>query len=287
MLINRIQEMRSQIKDWKQKGLTIGFVPTMGALHEGHVSLIRQAIKENDRVVVSIFVNPTQFNDKEDFHTYPRTIEMDTKVCENEKVDAIFYPSVDELYSKKRATTVSISGLSTYLCGEKRPGHFDGVCLIITKIFNIIQPDKAYFGQKDAQQGVIIKRLVEDLNYDTHIIMCPIIREEDGLAKSSRNKNLSNEERKSACILVKSLKQAHDMLKNGEKDANKIIKIIKNIIKSEPLAIIDYIEIVDIDRLQPVQQIKDAVLVAIAVYIGKVRLIDNLYFEPTEMMTCC
>jgi len=275
MLVKEIKELRSLIKEWKRKGLSVGFVPTMGALHEGHESLIKKAVLENDKVIVSVFVNPTQFGPNEDFDSYPRDINKDLNLCTNAGAALVFNPEPSEMYFENKSTSVSVSNLTNVLCGAKRPGHFDGVCLVVSKLFNIVTPDKAYFGQKDAQQVAVLKRMVRDLNIDVEIVPCPIIREEDGLAKSSRNTYLSETERTAALVLSKSLNMAKELLENGERNADKIKEIMKEEIIKEPLAKIDYVEIVDSDSLENVENIEKSILVPIAVYIGKTRLIDN------------
>lgn len=279
MLIKEIKELRSTIKSWKREGLSVGFVPTMGALHEGHQSLIKRAVEENDKVVVSVFVNPTQFGPNEDFDSYPRDINKDLEICLSAGANVVFNPEPSEMYYGDKSTTVSVSKLTDVLCGAKRPGHFDGVCLVVSKLLNIVTPDKAYFGEKDAQQVAVIKRMVRDLNIDVEIVACPIIREEDGLAKSSRNTYLSAEERKAALVLSRSLEIAKDTLKNGERDARKIKEFILNELNKEPLAKIDYVEIIDSDSLESVDIIERNILIPIAVFIGKTRLIDNFTFE--------
>lgn len=279
MLIQTIEQMKNQVQEWKKKGYTIGCVPTMGALHEGHASLIEKAEKENDKVVVTIFVNPTQFGPNEDYASYPRTIEEDQKICQNMGAAAIFNPSADEMYHKNRATSVSVSGITEPMCGAKRPGHFDGVCLVVTKLFNIISPNRAYFGQKDAQQVAVIKRMVEDLNIDVEIVPCPIVREADGLAKSSRNRYLSTEERKAAVVLNQSLQFARSLLDDGESNAHILRNHIVAMIEKEPLAKIDYVEILDRENLRPIEgKIQEDILIGLAVYIGKARLIDNMTY---------
>ena len=279
MLVKEIKELRSLIKSWKREGLSVGFVPTMGALHEGHESLIKKAVEENDKVVVSVFVNPTQFGPNEDYDSYPRNIDKDLAICINAGANVIFNPEPSEMYFDNKSTSVSISNLTSVLCGAKRPGHFDGVCLVVSKFLNIVTPDKAYFGQKDAQQVAVLRRMVRDLNIDVEIVACPIIREEDGLAKSSRNTYLSKEERKAALVLNRSLNIAKDLLKHGERNAYKLKEFIKEEISKEPLAKIDYVEIVDSDSLENVEAIEKNVLIPIAVYIGKTRLIDNFTYK--------
>ena len=280
MLVKTIDEVRKLVKEWKVQGLSIGYVPTMGALHEGHESLINRAVKENDKVIVSVFVNPTQFGPNEDYDSYPRNIEKDLEVCEKAGAAAVFNPEPSEMYFDNRSTQVSVSGLTDVLCGARRPGHFNGVCLVITKFFNIVKPDRAYFGQKDAQQVAVLKRMVRDLSFDVEIVPCPIIREEDGLAKSSRNTYLSVEERKAALVLSRSLKLAKDALDNGERNADKLKEIMTNEINKEPLAKIDYVEVVDGEDLTSISgTIEHNILVPMAVYIGKTRLIDNFSYD--------
>lgn len=277
--VQNISEIRNQVKRWKKQGFTIGLVPTMGFLHEGHESLIKRAVQQNDKVVVSIFVNPTQFGKNEDLGSYPRDINRDEILCKRAGVDLIFNPDPSQVYYKDASTIVNVNGLTEGLCGAKRPVHFGGVCLVVSKLFNIVTPDRAYFGEKDAQQLAVIKKMVRDLNFDIEIVGCPIVREIDGLAKSSRNTYLSVEERKAACILNTSLISARKLLNSGQRDTDKIKHIINEKLNSEPLAKIDYVEIVDSVTLKPVHSIRSSVLVAIAVYIGKTRLIDNFTFE--------
>ncbi|NFH69677.1 pantoate--beta-alanine ligase [Clostridium botulinum] len=279
MLTKEICEIRKVIKDWKKEELSIGYVPTMGFLHEGHESLIKRAVKENDKVVVSIFVNPTQFGPNEDYDSYPRDINKDLELCKNAGASIVFNPNPEEMYFDNNSTSIGVSSLTNVLCGLKRPGHFDGVCLVVSKFFNIITPDRAYFGQKDAQQVAVIKRMVRDLNMDIEIVPCPIIREEDGLAKSSRNTYLSQKEKNAALILNRSLLKAKETLENGERKANIVKNIIKDSINSEQLAKIDYVELVYNNSLENIEFIDRDILVAIAVYIGKTRLIDNFTFS--------
>ncbi|MGN0456640.1 MAG: pantoate--beta-alanine ligase [Acutalibacteraceae bacterium] len=274
-----VKDIREQVNKWKKEGLTIGFVPTMGYLHEGHRSLIEAARANNDRVVVSIFVNPMQFAPTEDLESYPRDLEKDAKLCEEVGVDLLFHPEPSEMYTDGFCSYVDMNGLTTELCGRTRPTHFRGVQTVVLKLFNIVKPDRAYFGQKDAQQLAVIKRMVTDLNVDVEVIGCPIIREADGLAKSSRNTYLNPEERKAALILSKSLKLGYELIKNGETDSKAVIKAISDSISTEPLAKIDYVDVVDFGTITPVDKIGKSVLVAIAVYIGKTRLIDNFIIE--------
>ena len=278
-IVKTIAEVRAQVKEWKKAGLSVGLVPTMGFLHEGHKSLIERAAKENDRVVVSDFVNPTQFGPTEDLASYPRDLERDAKLCEEAGASILFNPEVEEMYFDDRTTFVNMDGLTKELCGKSRPIHFQGVCTVVSKLFNIATPDRAYFGQKDAQQLAVIKRMVRDLNFDIEIVGCPIIREEDGLAKSSRNTYLSPEERKAAVILSQALKIGKELIEQGETSASKVKTAITEKINTEPLAKIDYVEVVDFNNIEPVENIGDSTLAAIAVYIGKTRLIDNFIIE--------
>ncbi|WP_446899713.1 pantoate--beta-alanine ligase [Clostridium sp. LBM24168] len=277
--VHEIDEVRNQVKIWKKQGFTIGLVTTMGFLHEGHESLIKRAVSENDRVVVSIFVNPTQFGPNEDFKAYPRDIKRDEELCENAGANLIFNPESSTMYYEDASTAVNVNGLTEGLCGTRRPVHFGGVCLVVSKFFNIVTPDKAYFGEKDAQQLAVIKRMVRDLNFDIEIVGCPIVREADGLARSSRNTYLSKEERKAAVILSKSLDAAKEALNLGDRNTDNVKKVIVEKLNSEPLAKVDYVEVVDSLNLKPVLNIDKTVLIAIAVYIGKVRLIDNFTFK--------
>ncbi len=270
-----IKETRNQVKSWKEEGLKVGLVPTMGYLHEGHKSLIDRARAENDRVVVSIFVNPMQFGPGEDLEAYPRDLERDSKICEEGGVDLIFHPEVEEMYGPDFHGFVDMTVLPEKLCGASRPVHFKGVQTVVTKLFHIIPAHRAYFGQKDAQQLAIIRRMVIDLDFDIEIIGCPIIREADGLAKSSRNTYLSEEERKQAVILNASLEEAMKAIEEGEQDAAAIKAKITEKLNTCPLARIDYVEVVSFDNIQPIDKIEGAVLIAIAVYIGTTRLIDN------------
>lgn len=274
-ILKSIIETRKQVNEWKKAGLQVALVPTMGYLHEGHRSLIDRAKKENDKVVVSIFVNPMQFGPNEDLDAYPRDLERDAKICEDGGVDLIFHPEVEEIYGRDFSTYVDMKTLPEKLCGASRPIHFRGVQTVVAKLFHIIPAQRAYFGQKDAQQLAIIRRMVLDLNFDIEIIGCPIIREEDGLAKSSRNTYLSAEERREAVILNQSLEEAMNAISNGEKNANVVKKIIVQTLNTCPLAKIDYVEVVNFDNIQPIDCIEGSVLIAIAVYIGKTRLIDN------------
>ena len=273
-IVGTVKEVREQVKEWKKQGLSVGFVPTMGYLHEGHKSLMDAARKGNDKVVVSIFVNPMQFGPTEDLATYPRDLDHDAALCESAGVDLIFHTEAEEMYEKDFCSFVDMTGLTEGLCGKTRPIHFRGVCTVVNKLFNIVTPDHAYFGQKDGQQLAVIKRMVRDLNMDIEIVGCPIVREEDGLAKSSRNTYLSHEERKAALILSKTVALGKELAKT-EKDANKVVEAMKKNIETEPLAKIDYVEAVDALSMAPVEKLEGTCMLAMAVYIGKTRLIDN------------
>ena len=274
-IVGTVKEVREQVKEWKKQGLSVGFVPTMGYLHEGHKSLMDAARKGNDKVVVSIFVNPMQFGPTEDLATYPRDLDHDAALCESAGVDLIFHPEAEEMYEKDFCSFVDMTGLTEGLCGKTRPIHFRGVCTVVNKLFNIVTPDHAYFGQKDGQQLAVIKRMVRDLNMDIEIVGCPIIREEDGLAKSSRNIYLTPEERKAAVVLSKAVKLGQSMIADGERDAAKIVGAMKDLISAEPLAAIDYVEMVNMDTMQSIDKAEGHVLCAMAVRFGKARLIDN------------
>ena len=274
-IVSTVEQVREEVKKWRQQGLTVGLVPTMGYLHEGHKSLIDKAVAQNDKVVVSVFVNPIQFGPTEDLATYPRDLERDAALCEDAGATLIFHPEKEDMYFDDFCTYIDMDGLTKGLCGKTRPIHFRGVCTVVGKLFNIVHPDRVYFGQKDAQQLAVVRRMVRDLNFDLEIVGCPIIREEDGLAKSSRNTYLSEEERKAAVILHKGLVKGEEMVSAGEKDVKKVLDAITEIIESEPLARIDYVEAVDFDNIETIDTIEGSVLVAVAVYIGKTRLIDN------------
>lgn len=279
ILVEEKNKTREIIKEWKSKGYSIGFIPTMGYLHRGHLSLMEKARRENDKIVVSIFVNPIQFGPNEDYDKYPRDMAGDIEMCKSVNVDLIFAPSVSDMYKTSNQVYVDVEKLGDVLCGAKREGHFRGVCTVVAKLFNIISPDKAYFGEKDYQQLVIIKKMVDDLDFDLEIIPCAIVREEDGLAISSRNSYLSREERKAALILAESLSRARQAMIGGERDVSIIKNIITNELSQEPLAVIDYVELVDAIELRPVARVSERILVAVAVFIGKTRLIDNFIFE--------
>lgn len=274
-----IDEVRKQVKEWRRQGLTVGLVPTMGYLHEGHKSLIDRAVAENDRVVVSDFVNPIQFGVGEDLATYPRDIEADKKLCQQAGAHLIFHPEPCEMYAPDFSTYVEMQKVSEGLCGKSRPTHFRGVCTVVNKLFNIVAPDKAYFGEKDAQQLAVVRRMVRDLDMDIEIVGCPIVRESDGLAKSSRNTYLSEAEGKAALVLSRAVFAGKEMMEKGERDAEKILLAMRKIIEAEPLARIDYVEMVDADNIAPLARAEGRVLTAMAVYIGTTRLIDNFIME--------
>ncbi len=275
----KIADVKKYVREWKKEGLSIGLVPTMGYLHEGHASLIKKAREENDRVIVSDFVNPIQFGPSEDLESYPRDFEADCALCESIGADLIFHPAADEMYFPDFSTHVDVDGVSAGLCGKSRPIHFRGVCTVVSKLFNISEADRAYFGQKDAQQLAVVRRMVRDLNVNIQIVGCPIIREEDGLAKSSRNTYLSAEERQAATVLNKALTEGRRMIENGKNDAKAVKDKIRSIIEAEPLAKVDYVEIVDWNQLEEVESTEGDILAAVAVYIGKTRLIDNFIKE--------
>lgn len=275
-IIRSIKEMAGFSEKMRIKDKTIGFVPTMGALHEGHLSLIRQAHKENDIVVVSIFVNPIQFAPKEDYRRYPRNLKLDAQLCRKEGADVIFFPDAQQIYPGNYKTYVFISDLSDVLCGKFRPGHFKGVATVVIKLFNIVIPDIAYLGGKDAQQAVIIKKMAEDLNIPVRIKVMPTVREKDGLAMSSRNAYLNKEERPDAAVLYQALVLAKNLIKRGATDSSGVIRKMRRLINKKKSAKVQYIEIVDPKDLLPVDKIRDKVLVALSVWIGKTRLIDNM-----------
>lgn len=278
-IVNTIDEVRAQVKQWRAEGLSVGLVPTMGYLHEGHASLIDASHRDNDRTVVSDFVNPMQFGPAEDLESYPRDIEHDAALAEAHGCDLIFHPEPEEMYHEGFSSFVDMTVLTQELCGLSRPVHFRGVCTVVSKLFNIVKPDRAYFGKKDAQQLAVIKHMVDDLNIDIEIVGCPIIREDDGLAKSSRNTYLSKDERKAALVLSQSIKLGSEMVWNGEKSCAAIIEAMSKHISNEPLAKIDYVKIVDLATMQQIEKLDRPALCAIAVFIGKTRLIDNFFTE--------
>ncbi|MDI3494491.1 MAG: pantoate--beta-alanine ligase [Pseudothermotoga sp.] len=274
VVVKNIDEMKKICRELR-KEKTIGFVPTMGYLHEGHLSLVRRSKKENDITVVSIFVNPTQFGPNEDYNSYPRNLNRDASLLEKEDVDYVFVPEIEQMYPKDYSTYINEEKLSRHLCGRSRPGHFRGVCTVVTKLFNIVKPNRAYFGQKDAQQFRVIRRMVRDLNMDVEVIECPIVREPDGLAMSSRNIYLSTEERNQALALNRSLKIAENLYRSGEKNTERMKEKIVQYLSSFDKIKIDYVEIVSEETLEPVEKIEGKVVVAIAAWVGKARLIDN------------
>ena len=280
IIATTIAQVRAQVAAWKKEGLTVGLVPTMGYLHEGHARLVDEAVRQCDRVVASDFVNPTQFGPNEDLEAYPRDFDRDCALLEEHGCAMVFHPAVEEMYAPGAATYVEIlSDMPKQLCGKTRPIHFRGVCTVVSKLFNIVTPDKAFFGQKDAQQLAIIRQMVRDLSYGIEIVGCPIVREADGLAKSSRNTYLSEAERQAALVLSESVFLGQKMVAEGETDANKIVAAMTEHIQAQPLAKIDYVSAVDGVTMDPVDRIAGTVLVAMAVYIGKTRLIDNFIVE--------
>ena len=276
LILSSAAEMTAVSKEARRSGKRVGLVPTMGALHEGHLSLVRAARTQSDVVAVSIFVNPTQFGPKEDFSKYPRTFEKDAAQLQAEKVDFIFNPSVEEMYPGGSPTWVSVEDLSEKLDGRSRPGHFRGVTTVVSKLFNIVQPDLAFFGQKDAAQAAVIRKMVRDLDFDVRIVVCPIVREKDGLALSSRNVYLTPEQRKQATVLYRSLMRVQTLADQGESDAAKLIAAGKQVIAEQPQVRLDFFEIVNWDTLDPVPEISKGALVAVAGYVGETRLIDNV-----------
>lgn len=277
-VVKTVEDVRNFVNEQKKQGKSIGLVPTMGFLHKGHRSLIERARKENDAVIVSVFVNPTQFGPNEDYDNYPKDLESDMKMCEKCGVDLIFNPNPENIYEMHHKTYINVEDISGQLCGLSRPTHFRGVCTIVAKLFNISKADRAYFGQKDAQQLAILKKMVKDLNFDIELIACPIVREKDGLAMSSRNKYLTELEREDATVLYRSIQAAKAIIKKGVK-AQDVVKVMSEVIAEVSYAKIDYIQVVDAEFLQPVDVIDEDVLVALAVYIGKARLIDNFVYE--------
>lgn len=279
IIANAISQVRDQVRQWRREGLTVGLVPTMGYLHEGHGSLVGKAAEDCDRVVASVFVNPTQFAPGEDLASYPRDFERDCEILEKQGCSMVFHPSVDEMYpdgNGKTDTYIEIlNDMPKQLCGRTRPNHFRGVCTVVGKLFNIVLPDKAYFGEKDAQQLAIIRHMVRDLSYGIEIVGCPIVREPDGLAKSSRNIHLKPDERKAAAVLYRSLKIAEEMASDGEKSSKAVTDAVRAEIEKEPLAEVEYVSAVDSLSMEPVETVGKGTLIAIAVRIGQTRLIDN------------
>jgi pantoate--beta-alanine ligase len=279
-ICSTIPEARAACRDARASRKRLGLVPTMGALHEGHLSLVRAAKAQCDAVAVSIFVNPTQFAPTEDLSKYPRQFDRDCQLLEEEGIEILFAPSVDEIYPHGQVTWVLVERLSEKLDGRSRPGHFRGVTTIVAKLFNVIEPDAAFFGQKDAAQLAVIRRMVQDLNFPVEIVACPIVREADGLAMSSRNAYLNREERDRALVLQRSLQQVQQEFQAGEKIATKLISAAKEVLAREPHVVLDYFEVVDPDTLDPVERISQKTLVAVAAYVGSTRLIDNLVLNP-------
>lgn len=275
-IITTIAELRQAIQAEKLEQKSVGYVPTMGFLHEGHVSLLNNARKNNDIVVLSIFVNPLQFGPNEDFDTYPRDIERDETIAKNNGVDYLFYPNVDEMYGEKPSVTVRVESRTDVLCGEKRPGHFDGVATVLTKFFNIIQPDRAYFGMKDAQQVAVVEGLIKDFNIPVELVPVSTVREEDGLAKSSRNVYLSEVEREEAKELYASLLKAKNAIESGERKVENVIELVKNHISRETSGEIDYVSLFKYPQLEELEHISGRIIIALAVKFSKARLIDNI-----------
>lgn len=278
-IVTTIQEVREQVKAWRKEGQTVGLVPTMGYLHEGHASLMDASVRDNDKTVISVFVNPMQFGPTEDLESYPRDLAHDAALAEAHGVDLIFHPEPEEMYHEGFSSFVDMTVLTEELCGLSRPVHFRGVCTVVAKLFNIVQPDKAYFGKKDAQQLAVIRHMVDDLNMNLEIIGCPIVREEDGLAKSSRNTYLNPEERKAALILSQAIALGAELVRRGETDCKAITDAMKTKIETEPLARIDYVKLVDAATMQQIPVLDRPALCAIAVFIGRTRLIDNFFTE--------
>lgn len=281
-VISKISEIKSTIRTQKLNGKRVGFVPTMGFLHEGHLSLVRESLRETDFTVVSVYVNPPQFGPGEDLQEYPRDLKKDTALLEELRVDCVFIPNNQEMYPEGFKTYVEVTDLQDKFEGRSRPGHFRGVCTVVLKFFEIVNPDVAYFGQKDAQQALIIKKMVRDLNLDVEIQVLPTVREEGGLALSSRNVHLTNDQRKAALCLVKGLRKAKNMIEAGERDSCAITREMRRMIDLETLADLDYVAIVDLDNLEPLDKIKEAALIVVAVYFDRVRLIDNMIVRHKE-----
>ncbi len=281
-IIRHISEMQKLADEERKRGRIIGFVPTMGYLHEGHLSLMRIARPKCNTLVVSIFVNPTQFGPGEDLNRYPRDFTRDENLCRQEKVDVIFYPNPEEMYPKPYLTLIHVKKLTETMCGASRPGHFDGVATVVGKLFNIVKPHFAVFGEKDYQQALVIRQMVNDLNFDVQILTGPIIREEDRLAMSSRNEYLTGEKRRDALILVKSLQLAQKRIQEGKRKASEIREEMEQLIQRVPTAKIDYIAIVDAETLEPVEEIRPNTLIALAVFIDHTRLIDNTVIKSVK-----
>ncbi|MCK5015144.1 MAG: pantoate--beta-alanine ligase [Candidatus Omnitrophica bacterium] len=278
-IVKSVQSLRSSIKKYKDQNKTIGFVPTMGALHEGHLALIRKSRRENDIVIISVFVNPKQFGPKEDFNSYSRPEKKDILLAKNEKVDIIFYPSEKEMYPTGFLTSINVEGITDVLCGASRPGHFQGVTTVVGKLINIVTPDVMYLGQKDAQQTIVLKRMTADLNFPVTVKICPTVREADGLAMSSRNRHLTARQRETATVLYKSLKNAKKRILAGERSSARIIRSMRAEIEKNSPGKIDYIACVNADSLTPIKQLKGKVTITLAVKFGRTRLIDNTIFR--------
>ncbi len=281
-LISDLKEMRRVVKEARRAGKTVGFVPTMGYFHRGHLSLMERAREENDLVVVSIFVNPTQFGPTEDFREYPRDLERDLALAGEVGVDIVFHPPVEDMYPPPYRTYVEVEGITETLCGAFRPGHFRGVTTVVTKLFHLVPADRAYFGAKDAQQALVIRKMVEDLNFDIEVVICPTVREEDGLAMSSRNVYLGEEERRAATALYRSLCVARDLLEKGERNSSSILSEMHRVLDEEPLVRPEYVEIVDCQEMRPLDRVEGEVVVALAARVGRARLIDNLMLRVDE-----
>jgi pantoate--beta-alanine ligase len=275
-LVASVPEMKVLARGWRRDGKRIGLVPTMGYLHEGHLSLVRESKRRTDVTVVSLFVNPTQFGPNEDYQKYPRDLAKDTAYLEGGGVDCLFHPAAAGIYPAGYRTFVEVQDLQDRLCGRSRPGHFRGVATVVLKLFEIVRPDQAFFGAKDAQQVLIIRRMAADLDLDLEVVTCPIVREPDGLALSSRNAYLGPAERKAALALSTSLRWAERAVAAGERDAGRLIAGIRTVLEAEPLARVDYVEAIDPETLEPVGEVRGEVLVALAVFIGSTRLIDNI-----------
>jgi pantoate--beta-alanine ligase len=282
IMIETIRAMRTAVRNFRTVGQTVGFVPTMGSLHEGHLSLVRASKANMERTVVSVFVNPIQFGPNEDLDRYPRDLARDRALLDREGVDVLFHPAREEMIPEGFGTWVEVRGLQDRLCGRSRPGHFAGVCTIVLKLFDIVRPDAAFFGRKDAQQATIVRRMARDLNLDLEVKVLPTVRERDGLAMSSRNAYLTAEERAAAPVLYRSLERAREMVEAGERDAGRVADAAREAIGAEPLARVEYVEVVDPDELLPLERIEGEALIALAVHFGRTRLIDNVLTGPKE-----
>jgi len=279
-VVERIAEMQELADRLRAEGKSIGFVPTMGYLHEGHLTLVRRAREENDVVVVSIFVNPTQFGPGEDYDRYPRDLERDLRLCEREEVDIVFHPSVEEMYPRPYRTYVVVEEISEPLEGKSRPGFFRGVATVVTKLFNIVKPHRAYFGEKDYQQLLVVRQMVKDLNFPIEIIPVPTVREPDGLAMSSRNTYLNTEERRAATALYRGLMAAKALFEKGERDARRLVEECRKVLEAEPLVRVDYVEICDAEELKPIERVEGPAFLAVAAFVGPARLIDGIVLSP-------